>query len=417
MVCRCTDDNLCPHVMEIPTGNNPTTYPDPPEWFDVGGNRLRLVRAPAVRLAALVNLLERAEKSLKLFFYMFEDDRTGREILDILIAACNRGLEVEMMVDSFGSNGAPRKFFAPLIAAGGKFKVFSPSFSSSYFVRNHQKMIIADDCCALIGGFNITDQYFNLHRPGEDSDSIDDSWEDLGLEIEGPEVANLANYYRLLANWVYRDNGNIRSLQKMVRHWKAGDGQFRWLLGGPSNRLSRWARAIKNDLENARTLDLVSAYFSPGQGLLRRIARISKRGGKSRIILPGETDNAATIGASRLLYGYLLKRHARIFEYQSRRLHTKLVIVDDAVYIGSANFDLRSLFINVEMMLRIEDAGFARHASGIIDILHENSQAITPELHKSRRTFLNRIRWTISYFFVNTLDYSVTRRLNFGIKK
>ncbi len=378
---------------------------------------MRLVRKAAERLSALVDMIEGADKSIKLFFYMFENDRVGRMVLDMLIAACKRGIEVEMMVDSFGSNGAPRKFFDPLIEAGGKFKIFSPRFSTSYFVRNHQKMIIADDRCALIGGFNIADEYFNMHQQAEASGLPDDSWEDLGLEIEGPEVANLASYFRLLSDWVYRDNGNIRALRKMLRHWDAGDGQFRWLLGGPSNRLSRWAWAIKKDLESGSRLDLVTAYFSPGQDLLRRIGGLSKRGGQSRIILPGKTDNAATIGASRLLYGYLLKRNACLFEYKPRRLHTKLVIVDDAVYVGSANFDLRSLFINVEMMLRIEDTNFADHARTVIDILHKNAETITPELHKSRRTFLNRVRWTISYFLVNTLDYRVTRRLNFRVKK
>lgn len=378
---------------------------------------MRLVRKAAERLSALVDMIEGADKSIKLFFYMFENDRVGRMVLDMLIAACKRGIEVEMMVDSFGSNGAPRKFFDPLIEAGGKFKIFSPRFSTSYFVRNHQKMIIADDRCALIGGFNIADEYFNMHQQAEASGLTDDSWEDLGLEIEGPEVANLASYFRLLSDWVYRDNGNIRALRKMLRHWDAGDGQFRWLLGGPSNRLSRWAWAIKKDLESGSRLDLVTAYFSPGQDLLRRIGGLSKRGGQSRIILPGKTDNAATIGASRLLYGYLLKRNACLFEYKPRRLHTKLVIVDDAVYVGSANFDLRSLFINVEMMLRIEDTNFADHARTVIDILHKNAETITPELHKSRRTFLNRVRWTISYFLVNTLDYRVTRRLNFRVKK
>ncbi|AMO72395.1 phospholipase D-like domain-containing protein [Sphingorhabdus sp. M41] len=403
--------------MKITTDKNQLSQPAAPQWFDVGGNRLRLVRTAPERLSALVDMLEGAEKSLKLFFYMFEDDGLGRRILDILIAACERGLAVEMMVDSFGSNGAPRSFFDPLIDAGGKFRVFSPRFSTSYFVRNHQKMIIADDCCALIGGFNIADEYFDMHSQAQDNGPSAESWEDLGLQIEGPEVENLADYYRLLSNWVYRDNGNMRLLRRMVRHWEAGEGQFQWLLGGPSNRLSRWARAIKNDLENGSRLDLVTAYFSPGQGLLRRIGGLSKRGGQSRIILPGKTDNGATMGASRLLYGYLLKRHAHLFEYQPRRLHTKLVIVDDAVYVGSANFDLRSLFINVEMMLRIEDAGFANHARTVIDILHEDAETITPELHKSRRTFLNRLRWTISYFLVNTLDYRVTRRLNFGIRK
>ena len=93
------------------------------------------------------------------------------------------------------------------------------------------------------------------------------------------------------------------------------------------------------------------------------------------------------------------------------------MIVDDAVYIGSANFDLRSLFINVEMMLRIEDAGFADHARAVIDILQKEAETITPELHGSRRSLLNRLRWTISYFLVNTLDYRITRRFNFGSGK
>ena len=391
------------------------SQPDaPPPWFEVGDNRLRLMRQPAELLAALTDTLEAADKSLKLFFYMFEDDSLGQRVLALLIAACKRGVAVEMMVDSFGSNGTPRKFFDPFVEAGGKFEIFSPRFSTSYFVRNHQKMVIADDCRALIGGFNIADEYFNLQQPDDDGDPTDDSWEDLGLAINGPEVANLASYYRVLSDWVHQHNGNMRSLRKMVRHWDAGRGQFRWLLGGPSNRMSRWAGAIKKDLEKGSRLDLVTAYFSPGQGLLRRIGGLSKRGGTSRLILPGKTDNAATIGASRLLYGYLLKRRARIFEYQPRRLHTKLVIVDDAVYIGSANFDLRSLFINVEMMLRIDDAGFADHARTVIDILQENAETITPQLHRSRRTFLNRLRWTLSYFLVNTLDYRITRRFNFG---
>ncbi|WP_373491400.1 phosphatidylserine/phosphatidylglycerophosphate/cardiolipin synthase family protein [Parasphingorhabdus sp.] len=402
--------------MDSTNANLRPSQADLPQWLDVGANRLRLVRPAEERLSVLVEMLDRAEKSLKLFFYMFEDDRTGRMILARLVAACERGIAVEMMVDSFGSNGAPDSFYDPVIQAGGEFRIFSPRFSTSYFIRNHQKMIIADDRSALIGGFNIADDYFDVKEADAESGTIDDSWEDLGLEIEGPEVANLAGYYRLLSDWVYRDNGNMRSLRKMVRHWDAGNGQFRWLLGGPSNRLSRWAAAIKRDLENGSRLDLVTAYFSPGQGLLRRIGGLSKRGGQSRIILPGKTDNAATIGASRLLYGYLLKRNARIFEYQPRRLHTKLVIVDDAVYIGSANFDLRSLFINVEMMLRIEDAAFADHARGVIDILHDDSESITSELHKSRRSLLNRLRWTLSYFLVNTLDYRVTSRFYSGSK-
>jgi cardiolipin synthase len=387
------------------------------DWFNVGGNNLKLVHRPSERLQALFNLIESADHSLKLFFYMFEGDDVGRSMLDALIAACRRDVRVELMVDSFGSNGAPKGFFDLFELAGGHFAIFSPRFSTSYFVRNHQKMIIADNSRAIIGGFNIANQYFDRHSQDENSENDETSWADLGVIIDGPEVAKLGRYYEKLSYWVQNNNGHIRSLQKMVRQWDAGDGDFRWLLGGPSNRLSRWAWAIKRDLENGSRLDLVSAYFSPGQGLLRRIARLSKRGGKNRLILAGKTDNAATIGASRLLYGYLLKRGADIYEYQPKRLHMKLVIIDNVVYIGSANFDLRSLFINVEMMVRINNKDFAEHARQLVDNMCDEALPISKELHKSRKGLLNRLRWVLSYFVVNILDYTVTRRINFGVKK
>lgn len=390
---------------------------DDSRWFDVGGNRLRLIHSASERLKTLVELIESADKTLKIYFYMFEADSIGKMILNTLITASEHGVDVSLIVDSFGSNGAPENFFDPFKQAGGTFAIFSPRFSTSYFVRNHQKMIIADDTRALIGGFNIADHYFDQHPGDERARDNETSWADIGLILDGPEVSRLSDYYASLFRWVHDENGNIRSLRKMIKKWPAGKGQFRWLLGGPSNRLSHWAWSIKKDLEKGKRLDLVSAYFSPGQGLLRRIARLSKQGGISRLILAGKTDNGATIGASRLLYGFLLRRSARIYEYQPKRLHCKLVIVDDAVYVGSANFDLRSLFINVEMMLRIEDKQFADHARKLVNALAEQSLPISMALHKKRRGFLNRIRWTLSYFFVNTLDYSVTRRFNFGIKK
>lgn len=390
---------------------------DDSRWFDVGDNKIRLVHGAAERLKILIELVESAKVSLKIFFYMFEEDGTGQLLLDNLIDACNRGVDVTLMVDSFGSNGASSNFFDPLQQAGGSFAIFSPRFSTSYFVRNHQKMVIADDRRALIGGFNIADQYFDRHPVDINSEENQTSWADAGMLLHGTEVEKLSEYYECLANWVNKENGNIRSLRKMVKNWKAGDGQFRWLLGGPGNRLSRWAWSIKNDLENGQRLDLISAYFSPGQGLLRRIAKLSKKGGESRLILAGKTDNAATIGASRLLYGFLLKRQARIYEYRPQRLHCKLVIVDDAVYVGSANFDLRSLFINVEMMLRIDDHAFANHARTLVDMISDQSEPITMDVHRQRRGLLNRLRWALSYFIVNTLDYSVTRRFNFGVKK
>jgi cardiolipin synthase len=102
-----------------------------------------------------------------------------------------------------------------------------------------------------------------------------------------------------------------------------------------------------------------------------------------------------------------------MYEYQPAKLHTKLAIVDDVVHIGSSNFDYRSLYINMEVMLRIKDAGFAEAMRGYVERELSMSKWITPELHKRRAGLWHRIKWALSYYLVNIMDYTVTRRLNF----
>jgi cardiolipin synthase len=144
---------------------------------------------------------------------------------------------------------------------------------------------------------------------------------------------------------------------------------------------------------------------------MRRIARK----GQTRLVLPGRSDNGATIGASRLLYTGLLGAGARIWEFAPCKLHTKLIVLDDVVYLGSANFDMRSLYLNLEIVLRIEDAALAERMRGYIAHHLASAQPITRQLHASRASWLNRLRWTISWLLVAVLDYTVSRRLNLGL--
>ena len=102
-----------------------------------------------------------------------------------------------------------------------------------------------------------------------------------------------------------------------------------------------------------------------------------------------------------------------LYEYQPAKLHTKLAIVDDIVHIGSSNFDYRSFYINLEIMLRIKDVDFATAMRGYFERELADSKWITPELHKRRSNPWRRFKWALSHFLVNIIDYSVTRRLNF----
>ncbi len=375
--------------------------------FSIAGHDLHLVHTPEDRLLALLTLIEGAKTSVRMFFYMFGSDATGREVLAALVSAAERGVHVQLIIDSFGSGDTAHSFFDPLVKAGGRYHCFSSRWGFGYFIRNHQKILIADDKHALVGGFNITDQYFG--RKG------DESWEDLGLIVSGPEVVHLTEYFDAL-DAISRDGMvRFRSIRAIIQSWKPGDGAVQWLLGGPTNRISPLGMALKRALETAKRLDIISAYFSPSQTILRRIAKVTRRKKGSRLVMAGKTDNGATIGAARLLYRYLLKRKAKIFEYQARPLHMKLLVIDDTVYIGSANLDVRSLFINLEIMVRIADAGFAAHARGLIDDMVKESIEQTRILLKQRDSYWSRFKSGLAYFLVNSVDYSIGRRIKFGL--
>jgi cardiolipin synthase A/B len=379
----------------------------PGETFTVGEHQLHLIHAPEDRLAALLSLINSAQKSVRMFSYMFAADQTGQEVLASLVAAAERGLAVQLIIDSFGSGDNKDSFFKPLVAAGGRYHCFSSRKGLGYFIRNHQKILIADDAHTLVGGFNVTDYY--VGRKG------DESWEDLGVIISGPEVAHLVEYYDELDRLSEGGRIKFRQMRRLISQWQSGDGSVRWLIGGPTNRISPLGLALKRALTVANRIDVVAAYFSPSRNIVRRISRVTRRENGSRLIMAGKTDNHATISAARFLYRYLLKRKARIFEFQTRPLHMKLIIIDDSVYIGSSNLDVRSLFINMEIMVRIDDASFAARMRKLVDGLVSESEEQTRELLKQRDSYWSRFKSTLAYFLVNSVDYSIGRRIKFNL--
>lgn len=371
----------------------------------VGRCRLALIADGPARLEALIALIDGARERLRILYYIFSEDASGHRVREAMLAACRRGVKVTILVDGFGSD-ASDDFFLPLVESDCGFCRFEPRFGRRYLLRNHQKLALADEDKVLVGGFNVSDDYFGSVESG--------AWRDLGLLVEGPGLECLASYFDSLFGWVQSKKPRIRDLRRMLNRHSEEDGPIRWLFGGPARRLSPWAKSVKRDMLRAERLDMIAAYFSPGPNMLRRIWRVASRG-SARLVTASKSDNNTTIGAARHTYWRLLKRGVEIHEYQATKLHSKLIIVDDAVHIGSANFDMRSLYLNLEMMLRVEDKGFAEQMRRFVDGEIAQSRRITREGHRGQRTLFNRLRWGLAYFFVATMDYNVTKRLNFGL--
>ena len=390
------------------TGGDVDHAPSQPT-FAVDGNRLTLLDTGPGRMEALIALIDGAERTIRLLFYIYVDDRAGTMVRDAMLRAAKRGVKVSLTVDGLGSEPAEQRgFFEPLRAANITLCRFVPRWGRRYLLRNHQKLAIADECHAIVGGFNVEDSYFGT--PAERA------WRDLGLVVDGPAAKRLAGYYDALARWAHQPKATLRALRRMLGHWSEPEGDARWLLGGPTRRLSPWARVVKNDIQSAYRVDLIAAYFAPHPAMLRRLGRAARRG-SARVVLPAKNDHPAAIWGARFTYSGLLRRGVQIYEYQPTKLHTKLYVIDDAVHIGSANFDMRSLFLNLELMLRVEDKAFAEHVRAYFDGEVRDSERITPQLYESRTGWWTRIRQFAAWFVMAVLDPSVTRRLNFGREK
>ena len=189
-------------------------------------------------------------------------------------------------------------------------------------------------------------------------------------------------------------------------------GLLRWLFNGPFRTISPLTRAIREDIGKAKRVDMIQAYFSPNWGTLRRLARVEQRGGEVRLITAARSDNITTVAAARHCYRRLLRNRIEIYEYLPQMLHMKLIVADDAVYIGSANFDMRSLYINGEVMIRVEDSGFAEKMRSLVSAHIPHCDEITREEHKARSSWFARMRWLIAYFVVSTVDFTVTRTIS-----
>lgn len=390
------------------TDADKTDYRDPaPFEVSVHDHEFTFYPRGQDRLDALLELIASAERTLDCFWFLYAEDKAGAKVRDALIAAVGRGVRVRLYIDAFGSSAEP-PFFEDLIRAGGTFARFQAKFSKRFLIRNHQKMAIADNDRVLTGGFNISDHYF--------APASQNGWKDLGVLITGPIVPRFTDWYECIHEWIHADGSEFRRVREMVRDWDPGEGPVQLVMGGPTSVNSEWAVRFKQDLTRAKRLDIVTAYFAPPR-TVRRVLRRAARKRSLRLILASKSDFAITVLAARIHYRRLARAGTRLFEYQPSKLHMKLLVLDDVCHFGSGNLDMRSVRLNLEMMVRVEDAGMAERLRGLVDDMEQVSRPVDASWFAQYRGLSDRLRWLVSSFMVRFLDYGLSRSLNLGPSK
>jgi cardiolipin synthase len=355
----------------------------------------RWLRTSEDALAAMLEEIAAASRSIRLETYIFEADATGEQFRDALVKACQRGVRVQVLVDALGSVRLPTAFWDPLVRAHGQFAWFNPLSLRRWSYRDHRKMLVVDGEVGVIGGFNIAQAY--------NGDGVSRGWRDLGLYITGSLVGELSASF----DWFFaRATARHKPLQRLRKapNRIATGKNWKLIFSGPGRHHGDLKRTLTTDLKAARSVKIICAYFLPTWRLRKELMRVSKRGGRVQLILAGKSDVVLSQLAGRRLYRSFLRAGVEIFEYQPQILHAKMFILDDIVYAGSANLDVRSLRINYELLVRISDPELAAQARSIFESDLAQSRRIDPATWRKSRNFWNKLRENWAYFVLARID-------------
>jgi cardiolipin synthase len=352
---------------------------------------------------AMLDAIAGAQKSVRLESYIFADDHLGRLFREKLVQAARQGAKVQVLADAFGSLTLSADFFEPLAGAGGEVRFFNPLRFSRFGVRDHRKLLVCDGKTIFVGGANIADCY--------DGDGVTQGWFDLmvGFEDEqlGLQLEKDFDHLFSAADFQQYPLPRFRAFRHLRFRQASQTGLF---AVRPGRGAGIFQRALQRDLTGATSADFIVPYFLPNRALRKRLRQIVRRGGRARLILPAHCDVPVARLAGMVYYQRLLRAGVEIYEYQPQILHAKLFIVDDKVYAGSSNLDVRSFKLNYELMLRFAESATVARAKEIFTETLAHSRRI--ELKEFRRSLNFWQRWKNhwSHFLLARVDPLVALR-------
>jgi cardiolipin synthase len=351
---------------------------------------------------AMLAAIDAARRSVGLETYIYAPGPLGERFRGALVRARQRGAHVTVLVDALGSYGLPAAFWQPLQAVGGEVRQFNPLSLWRMGIRNHRKLLVCDGQVAFIGGFNLAPEY--------EGDGVTRGWCDLGLKVTGPLAAQLAaSFDEMFARADFRHRPFIQLRKSDAKKTIHGPHE-QLLLSGPGRGVSPIKQALGRDLGRAQAVRIMTAYFLPTWRLRRQLVTVARRGGQVQLLLAGKSDVAVSLLAAQSLYRRLLNGGVEIHEYQPQVLHAKLIIIDEVVYVGSANFDQRSLHINYELMVRFESPALAAQARALFGNALTHCRRIDFEPWRQSRSLWRRIKQHWAYFLLVRIDPYIARR-------
>ena len=373
---------LRPHTMPVNYRHNRVAlFPDGRHFFQ-----------------GLLAAFRSAECMILLEYYIIRNDRTGAAFAEELIAAVQRGVRVLLIYDYIGCIDTPSSYFKNLALNGVEVIPFNvPSFRRGihwFDRRNHRKMTIIDSRVAILGGFNIGDEYAGDGEAGQ-------CFRDLGFSVCGSVVQELIGSFGdiwQMERDVRPDLAAACEIRPARRH--PGDANVAIVSGVPHQRGSSIRSAFLFNIASAsEDLLVANPYFVPGPRIIRALLRASRRGVRVRLLMPARSDVPLVQLVGRSSYGILLRGGIEIFEMERELLHAKVMLVDgERSVIGSANLDQRSFHRNFEINCVIDSSSFGSQVRKELETDFDVARRVTLGGHENRGIVLQLLEKIVNLF-------------------
>ncbi|MDR1020017.1 MAG: cardiolipin synthase [Synergistaceae bacterium] len=303
--------------------------------------------------------LSKAERYINIEYFIFKDDRLGREIAGILTERSRAGVRVRMAVDGVGSRRIGRGLKKELERAGVEVRTFMPvsfpALRNGLNFRNHRKIVVVDGDIAFTGGLNVGTEYLGEGPLGP--------WRDTHAEFTGDAVRAL--------NAIFLSDWEICSGQKLSAdspefapsRQETADGAsgcLAQIVPGGSGQAWNSIEQIYFMMisESRERIWITTPYLVPSEAILEALKVAALAGIDVRLLIPAKCDHFLSFWAGNSNIEDLIRSGARVWRYKKGFVHAKTLLMDDAIgSVGTANLDNRSLQINFEVQAFIYDAG------------------------------------------------------------
>lgn len=345
--------------------------------------------------AEIEGAIQGAKSSIHLEYYIWQPDRTGTRLRDLLIARAQEGIKVRFLYDTLGSMWLTRRFLQPMRDAGIHVATFVPGRSLferwSINLRSHRKIIIVDGAVGFTGGMNVGDEYLGR-------DPYFGYWRDTHLRLRGPVVLQLQEVFAL--DWMSATREQLVQPELYPAAAQTGGVTAQVLSGGPDDEENVFHTLMFAAINEARrSVTLMTSYFVPPPAIVTALETAALRGVRVRIMVSGPKTYWVTRHACRSYYDSLLQAGAEIYEYRRGQQHAKTLAIDDCwSLVGTPNCDARSLFLNFEVAVAIYDATIAEQLSAHFEL--DLPDALKIELPTwSKRSTVERLKENLCRMF------------------